>query len=196
MKKIAVILSGCGRDDGSEIHESVLTLLALDKAGVRYQCLAPNINQQRVMNHYTNEASPEIRNVLVESARIARGEIKPLEEANPDDYDAAILPGGFGTALNLSNFATQGAECEVIPSVKRFIQGLAKAGKPVGFICIAPVMVSNIYGPGVKHTIGCDAATADLINAMGGLHQNCFVEDCVVDSQHKVVSTPAYMLAK
>lgn len=195
MKKVAVILSGCGRDDGSEIHESVLTLLALDEAGAEACCLAPDIAQHQVIDAYHNKVMTEQRNVLVESARIARGVIQPLETANHDDYDAAILPGGFGAALNLSDFATQGQACAVLPCLTQFIQALAKAGKPVGFICIAPALISKIYGPGVTHTIGTDIQTAEAITAMGGIHQICAVDACVIDKQHKVVSTPAYMLA-
>lgn len=195
MKKVAVILSGCGRDDGSEIHESVLALLALDQAGVEACCLAPNIPQYRVVDAYHNQVVDEKRNVLIESARIARGNIHPLETANPADYDAAILPGGFGAALNLSDFGLKGNDCTVLPSVTTFIQTLAQAEKPVGFICIAPSLISKIYGPGVTHTIGNDQTTAQAIEAMGGIHQHCAVDSCVVDLKHKVVSTPAYMLA-
>lgn len=196
MKKVAVILSGCGRDDGSEIHESVLTLLALDQAGVAACCLAPNISQYQVVDAYHNQVVSEKRNVLVESARIARGNIKPLETAKPEDYDAAILPGGFGAALNLSDFALHGADCQVLPCVTTFIQALAQAKKPVGFICIAPALISKIYGPGVTQTIGNDHTTAEAIEAMGGIHKPCTVDSCIVDLQHKVVSTPAYMLAR
>ena len=195
MKKVAVILSGCGRDDGSEIHESVLTLLALDEAQAEIFCLAPNILQHQVVDAYHNETTAEERNVLVESARIARGAIKSLETANPNDYDAAILPGGFGAALNLSDFALKGKECSVLPCLTKFIQALARAGKPVGFICIAPALISKIYGPGITQTIGTDQSTADMITAMGGIHQTCAVHSCVIDQKHKVVSTPAYMLA-
>ena len=158
--------------------------------------MAPNILQKRVVNSLTDEVLlDEKRNVLIESARIARGKISPLEEANPKDFDAAILPGGFGAALNLSDFAISGAQCSVLPSLKNFIQDLAKDNKPVGFICIAPAVISKIYGAGVLHTIGNDIATAKLIEEMGGIHQNCSVEECVVDKKNKVVSTPAYMLA-
>lgn len=196
MKKVAVILSGCGQYDGSEIHESVLTLLALDRAGAQACCLAPDIVQQRVVNHFDGKASSEQRRVLVEAARIARGSIQALEHANAADYDAAILPGGYGAALNLSDFAVQGADCAVHSSVTHFVQALAKAGKPVGFICIAPTMISKLYGPGVKHTIGTDQATANAITQMGGVHEVCTADHCCVDTVHKVVSTPAYMLAK
>ena len=195
MKKVAVILSGCGRDDGSEIHESVLTLLALDQAGVEACCLAPNTPQYRVVDAYHDQVVDETRNVLIESARIARGAIQPLETASPEDYDAAILPGGFGAALNLSDFGLKGKDCTVLPSVTTFIQALAQAGKPVGFICIAPSLISKIYGPGVTHTIGNDQITAQAIEAMGGIHKPCAADNCIIDLKHKVVSTPAYMLA-
>lgn len=194
-KKVAVILSGCGRDDGSEIHESVLTLLALDEANAEACCLAPDLPQYQVVDAYHNTPMDEQRNILIESARIARGAIQPLETAHPDDYDAAIIPGGFGAALNLSDFAQKGEACGILPALSSFIHALAGAGKPVGFICIAPALISKIYGPGITHTIGNDKATAEKITAMGGIHQACTVDSCVIDTNHKVVSTPAYMLA-
>lgn len=196
MKKVAVILSGCGSQDGSEIHEAVLTLLALDQAGLAYQCLAPDIKQLRVVNHLTGDTTPETRQVLIEAARIARGNIQALEKANAADYDAAILPGGFGAALNLSDFALKGAECSVLPSVKQFVQALAKGNKPVGFICIAPSMISKIYGPGVKHTLGNHPDRVNDIEKMGGKHESCNADACIIDDKHKVVSTPAYLVSK
>lgn len=196
MTKVAVILSGCGVFDGAEIHESVLTLLALDRAGARYSCFAPNIDQMHVVNHLTGEvAEGESRNVLVESARIARGDIKDIAKANSDDFDALILPGGFGAAKNLCDFAVKGAECTVQPDVERFIKAMAEAGKPVGFVCIAPAMVPRIYGNATV-TIGTDADTAAAIESMGGVHVACPVREYVVDEEHKLVSTPAYMLAQ
>lgn len=197
MKKVAVILSGCGVFDGSEIHESVLTLLALDRANAEYQCLAPNIPQHHVTNHLTREIeADEKRNVLVEAARIARGDIFDLGRANPEDYDAAIFPGGFGAATNLCSFAERGASCEIQPSVLGFARKMFADGKPMGFICIAPVMISRICGVSVKQTIGNNAQTADAITAMGGHHVTCGVTQMVVDEQYKIVSTPAYMLAR
>lgn len=196
MKKIAVVLSGCGVKDGSEIHEAVLTLLALDRAGLAYQCLAPDMDQHHVINHYTGEPSQEKRNVLIEAARIARGDIKPLETAAAEDYAAAIIPGGFGAALNLSNFALKGADCDVLDAVKNFVSGFIKEQKPVGFICIAPTMISKIYGPGVKLTVGGRSDALSAVEKMGAIHQECPSDSCVVDTPHKVVTTPAYMSAK
>lgn len=196
MTKVAVILSGCGVYDGAEIHESVLTLLMLDRAGAKYECLAPNIAQLHVVNHLTGEvAEGETRNVLVEAARIARGAIKDVAKANPDDYDALIVPGGFGAAKNLCDFAIKGAECSVQPDVERFVKAMADAGKAVGFVCIAPAMVPRIYG-NAKVTIGTDAETAAAIEIMGGVHVACPVREFVVDEENKLVSTPAYMLAQ
>ena len=195
-KKVAVILSGCGVYDGAEIHESVITLLRLDQRGAQAQCFAPNIAQMHVINHLTGEEMPESRNVLVESARIARGEVKDIREANVEDFDALIVPGGFGAAKNLSDFAVKGAECTVQPDVLALAEAFAEASKPVGLMCISPAMAAKIYGPGVICTIGNDADTATVVNKMGATHQECDVSDIVEDKARKLVSTPAYMLAQ
>ncbi|QAY83596.1 isoprenoid biosynthesis glyoxalase ElbB [Pseudomonas arsenicoxydans] len=195
-KKIAVILSGCGVYDGAEIHESVITLLRLDQRGAQVQCFAPNIAQLHVINHLTGDEMPESRNVLVESARIARGNIKDIREANVEDFDALIVPGGFGAAKNLSNFAIEGAGCTVQPDVLALTEAFAEAGKPVGLICISPALAAKVYGPGVTCTIGNDADTAAAMNKMGATHADCAVTDIVEDKARKLVSTPAYMLAQ
>jgi len=196
MKKIAVLLSGAGVFDGSEIHEAVLTLLALTKLGASYQCFAPDIEQMHVVNHLTGEvAAGESRNVLVESARIARGEITATERLDIEAFDALVIPGGFGAAKNLCNFATNGSDCEIPLEVSDFISEFADAKKPVGFICIAPIMIPLLYGEGVMGTIGNDIDTAQAFNLMGGHHQEAVVQDIIVDEANKVVSTPAYMLA-
>lgn len=194
MTKVAVILSGCGVFDGSEIYESTLTLLALDQAGAQYQCMAPDIEQMHVINHLTGQEMHEKRNVLIEAARLARGAIISLGDAVPSDYDAVIVPGGFGAAKNLSDFAVKGANMSVSQSVKSFIQTMHEAGKPIGLICIAPAMAPKLFGKGIVCTIGNDQATAAAIEAMGGIHQVCPIDECVVDRQRKVVTTPAYML--
>src|SRR5471032_1984379 len=195
-KKIAVILSGCGVYDGAEIHESVITLLRLDQRGAQVQCFAPDIAQLHVINQLTGEEMPESRNVLVESARIARGEVKDIRDANADEFDALIVPGGFGAAKNLSNFAVEGAGCSVNPQVLELAEAFAEAGKPVGLICISPALAAKIYGPGVTCTIGNDADTAAAMDKMGATHQECAVDDIVEDKARKLVSTPAYMLAQ
>ncbi|MGS0682023.1 isoprenoid biosynthesis glyoxalase ElbB [Shewanella sp. 125m-7] len=196
MKKVAVLLSGSGVYDGTELHESVLALLEMTKAGASYQCFAPNIPQYHVVNHLTGEvAENETRNVLVESARIARGEVKAVDELNIADFDALVIPGGFGAAKNLCDFAVTGAEHSVEPSVERFIKQFASAHKPVGFICISPIMIPKLYGQGVCGTIGIDEGAAAAFEQQGGQHHATSVDDIVVDEQHKVVSTPAYMLA-
>ena len=195
-KKFAVVLAGCGVYDGAEIHEAVLTLLNLDTRGISYQCFAPDIPQMHVINHLTGEeSSGEQRNVLVEAARIARGNIKNIREANVDEFDALIVPGGFGAAKNLSNFAVKGAECDVQEDFLAFAKAMHEAGKPIGLICITPALSARIFGEGVECTIGNDADTAAAIEAMGAKHIQCPVTDCHVDQKNKLVTTPAYMLA-
>ncbi|AWY41852.1 isoprenoid biosynthesis protein ElbB [Pseudomonas putida] len=195
-KKVAVILSGCGVYDGAEIYESVITLLRLDQRGAQVQCFAPNIAQLHVINHLTGEEMPESRNVLVESARIARGQVRDIREADAEEFDALIIPGGFGAAKNLSNFAIEGTACTVQPEVLALTEAFAEAGKPVGLICISPALAAKIYGPGVTCTIGNDADTAAALNKMGATHKDCAVSDIVEDKARKLVSTPAYMLAQ
>jgi enhancing lycopene biosynthesis protein 2 len=198
MKKVAVVLSGCGVFDGAEIHESVLVLLALDRANARVICTAPDVPQHHVINHLTGKpVTGENRNVLVESARIARGNIIPIKELKVNDVDAVILPGGFGAAKNLCNFALAGENFTVNPDVARVIIEAHKAGKPVGFVCIAPAICAKLFGPEkVEFTIGTDAGTAQALAPLGGKHVSCNVYNVVVDKRLKVVTTPAYMLAQ
>ncbi|WP_397377240.1 isoprenoid biosynthesis glyoxalase ElbB [Pseudomonas sp.] len=195
-KKIAVILSGCGVYDGAEIHESVLTLLRLDQRGAVVQCFAPNVTQLHVVDHYSGDEMDETRNVLVESARIARGQIKDVKELHVGDFDAVILPGGFGVAKNLSDFVVSGANCNVQADVLSATQAFVKAGKPVGLMCIAPALAAKIFGAGVICTIGKDHDTAAALVQMGAENHECEVSDIVEDAQHKLVTTPAYMLAQ
>jgi len=182
-KDVAVVLSGCGVYDGAEIYESVLTLLALERAGARYQCFAPNVDQMHVINHLSGEvAEGESRNALVEAARIVRGDIKDLASANADEFDALICPGGFGAAKNLSNFATEGAGLTVQEDFLNFAQAIHQQGKPIGLICIAPTMSAAIVGEGVQCTIGGDEEVASAIEAMGATainYKTTAVEDYV-----------------
>ncbi len=195
MKKIGVLLSGCGVYDGSEIHEAVITMLAIARKGGQYVCMAPDMEQYHVVNHVTGEASAEKRNVLVESARIARGEISDIKDVKATDIDALILPGGFGAAKNLSNFAIKGKDADIHPDVQRLVSEMADAKKPVGAICISPVVLAGVLRD--RHpevSIGNDLGTADAIEAMGGRHNVCAVDMIHVDTQNNLVSTPAYML--
>ncbi len=194
MSTIAVILSGCGVFDGSEIHESVFVLQALDALGYQYQCLAPD-DDMAIINHMTQQEEEGQRNSLIESARIARGDCKPLGQANPEDYVAAIFPGGFGVAKHLSTFAAEGADCSIHQEVLKFAQAMAQSQKPQGFLCIAPVLMPKIYGKGVRLTIGNDSSTIEAIEAMGGHHQEAKVDEVVIDEGYRAVSSPAYMLA-
>lgn len=196
MKNVGVVLSGCGVYDGAEIHEAVLTLLALDRAGARAVCFAPDKSQLHVINHLTGDEMPEERNVLVESARIARGNIQPLSQADASQLDALIVPGGFGAAKNLSSFASEGAECWIDKDLAKLTQQMHKANKPIGFMCISPALLPKLLDQQVRLTIGNDPDLGEVIDAMGGEPVICPVDDIVVDIENKVVTTPAYMLAK
>lgn len=199
MKKIAVCLSGCGFLDGAEIHEAVLTLLAIDQAGAKAVCCAPDVAQASVVDHLTKSPAAGTRNVLAESARIARGEIVNIKKVSATDVDALIFPGGFGAAKNLCSFATDGPACNVNADVERLAGEMLAAKKPIGAICIAPALLARIVGKRDLHpklTIGNDAGTAEAINKMGAEHCNCPVTERVVDENHKIVSTPAYMLGR
>jgi enhancing lycopene biosynthesis protein 2 len=194
--RVGVILSGCGFKDGAEIHESVLTLLALDRMGCRAVCAAPNIEQAAVINHLTGEKAGEKRNVLAESARIARGQIVDLATLKAADIDALILPGGYGAATNLSSFASDGPKATVNPEVARLVREVHAAKKPIGAICIAPGIIASVLGK-TSHpllTIGNDPGTAKAIEGCGAKHETCGVREFVIDRENRIVSTPAYML--
>jgi len=197
--KVGVLLSGSGVNDGSEIHESVLTMLFLDRSNVEIVLMAPNIDQMHVVNHYTGQEMDEFRNVLVESARIARGDIKDMAEIRGDDLDALIIPGGLGVTKNLSDYAMSGSECSVNPDVYRMVVEMILAKKPIGAICIAPAMMAKILAEqdmSATLTIGSDKAESDDIETMGSQHQNCSTEEIVIDNENSIVTTPAYMDAK
>ena len=193
MKKIAVVLAGCGVYDGAEIHEATLTMLAISQQGASYQCFAPDIDQAHVVNHFTGQEMNESRNVLVESARIARGNIKALSEYSPADYDAIIFPGGFGVAKNLCTFAFDGPECSVNPEVEKAIRSTVVAEKPVGALCISPALIARVLVD-VEVTIGQDKGTAEGIEAMGARHVQTTHGEIVLDEKYKVITTPCYML--
>ena len=199
MAIIGVCLSGCGVNDGAEIHESVITALALDRARAEILFTAPDMEQTKVVNHLSGENMNEERNVLIESARIARGEITDVAKLTADDMDGLIFPGGFGAALNLCDFALQGADCDIHPEVNRIIQEMLQVNKPLGFICIAPVLFARAAKNTDKTsqiTIGNDQATADQIEKLGSQHKLCTVDDFIADEENKIVSTPAYMMAR
>ena len=196
VKKIGVVLSGSGYLDGAEIRESVLCLLAIDRAGAEAVCMAPDMDQMHVVNHLTGKESPGQRNVLVESARIARGNIKDIKGIVVSDLDGLILPGGYGAAKNLSDFAMKGGECDVQEDVSSLIKATLKAKKPIGVICIAPAVIAKVaqdLGQKVQLTIGDDAETASVLESMGTEHVAAAVDEIVIDKAHKIVSTPAYM---
>lgn len=191
--KTAVVLSGCGVYDGAEIHEAVMTLYAIDRAGATYQVFAPNVFQHHVINHVSGEPVSESRNVMTEAARIARGKIKPLTEYRAQDYDALIFPGGFGVAKNLCTYAFEGTECRVDRIVESAIRETHRAQKPIGALCIAPVLITKVLGE-VTVTIGNDAQTASDIVTMGGKHQVKSHGEITIDRKNLIVTSPCYML--
>jgi enhancing lycopene biosynthesis protein 2 len=193
MKKFAVVLAGCGVFDGAEIHEATLTLLALDQQGVDYDIFAPDIDQHHVVNHLTGEEMDEIRNVLVESARIARGKIHSLDKFSAAGYDAILFPGGFGAAKNLSTVAFDGPNASVNPEVESAVKAMHAASKPIGALCIAPAVIARVLGE-VEVTIGSDPGTAQAIEQMGGKHTQASHGEVVVDEKNLVFTTPCYML--
>lgn len=193
LKKIAVILSGCGVYDGSEIHEATLTLLAINKQGAVYEIFAPDIEQHHVINHITGKEMNEKRNVLVESARIARGKIKALSAFKASNFDGLIFPGGFGAAKNLSDYAFKGSKAKVNPEVKKAITDIATANKPIGALCIAPTLIANVIG-NVTLTIGNDEQTINDLKKFGATHINTKPCEVVVDKKNKIVTNPCYML--
>jgi len=196
-KKVGVILSGCGVYDGAEIHESVITMLALDRAGAEMVICAPDKEQMHVVNHHTGHvAEGESRNVRVEAARIARGPVADVAEIDAGELDALILPGGFGAAKNLCTFAVDGADCEIDPGVARLVREVHAQGKPIAAVCIAPAVLAKVLGAeGPELTIGTDAGTAGALESMGATHVSCPVTEFVVDRDRKLVTSPAYMLA-
>jgi enhancing lycopene biosynthesis protein 2 len=190
---IAVILAGCGNRDGAEIHEATLTLWAIHRQGAEYQCYAPNKKQHHVLNHLTGEEMAEERNVLVEAARIARGKIKDLAQFDEKAHDILILPGGFGAAKNLCTYAFDGAQCTIDETVAKAVLAMYKAKKPIGALCIAPVILARLL-PGISVTIGKDRQTFENIGKMGAHHQETTHGEITIDPENRIVTTPCYML--
>lgn len=193
MKQFAVILSGSGVYDGSEIHETTMTFLSIIQHNCTYDCFAPDIKQHHVINHLTGEVMNESRNVLIESARIARGNVKPLSEFNADNYDAIVFPGGFGASKNLSNYAFKGIQCTVNAQIKAIIIEMHKQNKPIGAMCIAPVIIAKVLN-NTTLTIGNDEETATAITNMGATHVNTSYGEVIADKKNKIFTTPCYML--
>lgn len=197
-KKIGVLLSGCGVMDGSEIHEATLTLYFLDKQGAEIVCMAPNKDQMDVVDHLTSSPTAEKRNVLLEAARIARGNILDVKTIKADDIDALIIPGGFGAAKNLCTFATDGPNCKVDEDVAQLLKDLNQRKKPIGALCIAPAVIAGLFGHELapEITIGSDPETAAALETMGAKHKEAKVDGIVVDNKNRIVTTPCYMLAQ
>ena len=193
MKKFAVVLCGCGPMDGSEIHESVMTLLAIDRNECQYTVFAPDADQYHVVNHYTKEVMNEKRNMLVEAARIARGDIHPLTELKSEDFDAVVFPGGYGAAKNLFNYAIKGTKAVVDPVVEKVIKDFHAHRKPIGALCISPVLLAKVLG-NITITVGTDESTISNVEAFGAQHINTQQTEVIADKENMVFSTPCYML--
>lgn len=193
--KIAMILSGSGVYDGSEIHEATMLMLSIVNNGMTYTAFAPNINQHHVINHLTGEEMKETRNVLIESARLVRGNISDLKEYDPSEFDALVIPGGFGAAKNLSNYAFKGKDMDVNADVTNAIRRTLELHKPIGFVCISPVIAAKVVGKNVHVTIGSDPTTAEDINSLGGQHIEKDITEVAVDQDNLIFSTPCYMSA-
>jgi enhancing lycopene biosynthesis protein 2 len=196
--KIGVLLAGCGVMDGSEIHEATLTLYFLDKMGAEAVCMAPDKDQADVVDHKAGAPTAEKRNVLAESARIARGKIRDVRSVKADELDAVIIPGGYGAAKNLCSFAGEGANCKVDEGVAGLLRAMHAQKKPIGALCIAPAVVARLFGPDqhVELTIGTDSGTASALESMGARHRPAAVQEIVVDEKNRVVTTPCYMTAR
>ncbi len=193
MKKFAVILCGCGSLDGSEIHESVMTLLAIDRNSCEYRIFAPDDSQYQVVDHYSRQATQERRNMLVEAARIARGDIRPIEECRAEDFDALVFPGGNGAAKNLFTYALDGKDCTVREDVAALIREFHAMRKPIGALCIAPVMIARVLGD-VTVTVGNDEGTVENVRGLGATHINTQQTEVISDKRNLVFTTPCYML--
>ena len=193
MKKFAVILCGCGTLDGSEIHESVMTLLAIDRNGGEYQIFAPNDWQYHVVNHVTGEPMDEKRNMLLEAARIERGNVKPIEECRVEDFDAVVFPGGYGAAKNLFNYAIKGTKAVVDAEVERVIKDFHTQRKPIGALCISPVLMAKVLG-NITITVGTDEKTIHDVETFGAQHINTQQTEVIADKENMVFTTPCYML--
>lgn len=195
-KKILVILAGCGAKDGAEIHESVLTLLAIDKEGAKYECAAPNKKQHHVLNFITDEEMPEERNIMIEASRISRGKVRDLATIGMNDYDALILPGGFGVAKNLCSFAFDGTKAKVDPEVKRIINEAYDQKKPIGAICISPALVALSLAeknPNITLTLGTDDHSNKMLNEIGVKSKDCLTTAFIKDEENRIACSPAYM---
>jgi len=192
-KKIAIIIGGCGHKDGSEIHETTMTMLAIENQGCKYEMFAPNGEQYHVINHLTGEEMPEKRNMLIEAARIARGNIKNLDDFNVNNFDAVVFPGGYGVAKNFFNYAFKGTNATVIPQISQIIKEIKAAGKPIGALCIAPVLLTKVL-ENITVTIGSNEATANDVAFFGSRNINTSHGEVISDKINKIFSTPAYML--
>jgi len=198
-KRVGVVLSGCGSEDGSEVREAVLTLLSLERGGAEPVCLAPDLTQSRVVDHLSGKVDPDAspRRVPAEAARIARGKLLDIASVRDNELDALVFPGGEGVANVLSDYADKGVVCKVHPEVERLLKAMLARRRPMAFICLAPILAARVLGPvaGVRITLGARACEpAKHAAVMGADVRPCPVREIMVDQKTSVVSTPAYMV--
>ncbi|MCP1384423.1 isoprenoid biosynthesis glyoxalase ElbB [Runella salmonicolor] len=205
MKKIGVLLHGNGVFDGSEIHESVFALLAIEELGAEAVCFAPNVNQHHVLNHLTGQEMPETRNVLIESARIARGNIKDIVDVNASELDGLVMPGGFGTAKNITKWAFEGPSGPILESVKTLIVALVRQGKPIAGLCMSPTTIAKALegtefhahlsvGTTVEASPYDIAAISAGMESIGQVAEMASVREVAVDRDLKIITAPCYMM--
>ncbi|KYM88847.1 hypothetical protein ALC53_02612 [Atta colombica] len=187
--------------DGTEISEAISTAIHLQHKKMKPLFYAPDIEICGVVNHFTKEMNTEnSRNALVESARLARGCIKPLHECEACTHDALIIPGGFGAARILSNFAEKGTDCTVLPDLEKLIEDFHCDKKPIGTMCIANALVAKVL-KGVKITLGKESPKNDWPHAdaikkvkdMGAKIEMKDVKGVTFDKNFGVLSTPAWL---
>lgn len=203
--KIGVLLSGCGVNDGAEIHESVISLLAIQEMGWDYQCISIDAPQHHVVNHLNGEVMQESRNMLIEAARIARGSILSINDVEPADLDALIIPGGFGSAKNFTKWAFHGPDCDIIPEVKLLLVNMVNVGKPIVALCISPVVLAKAFqGSGIHPTLSVgtslEATPYDILEISEALesigadvHQKS-ISEIQVDIKNRIICAPCYMM--
>lgn len=202
---IGVLLSGNGVYDGAEIQEAVLTLLAIDEMGWNAVCISVDKPQHHVINHLTGEVMDESRNMLVEAARIARGQITPIDSISPADIDALVIPGGFGSAKNFTSWAFDGPESTILPEVKLLLVNLVNVGKPIVALCVSPVVVAKAFeGSSIHPTLSLGSASESSpydinsfnegLRATGAIAQERTIREVLIDPTNRIICAPCYMM--
>lgn len=198
--RIALFLSGSGYLDGSEITEATSLIIALSKYGIAVDFFAPNRNQSDVVNHNTNQESSESRNILIESARITRGNVLPLDEFNAELYNAVVLPGGFGAVKNFTTFLQDGHNAQLHSDIKKALENAIFHKLWIVGICAAPLVIAlalrdlNIENSTIS--FGDQNNSVDFINALNHWkikHAETKIDEHHIDYHNKLITSGAYM---